>query len=73
MRGLLGLALVAGVVGVGAVALAASKDKGPKLVVVWDGTKWVYAEVRPDGLYPTNIPAPPVGRQGRVASGTYSP
>lgn len=76
MKGLGMLVVGAAVLGIGAVAFAKSKENEKKLTVVWDGQRWVYAEVRPDGIYPTNIPAPPVGNprsQGRVVSGTYSP
>jgi len=64
-----GIGLLVGIgalVGLGAVAYAATRenerDPAKQYVPVWNGTQWVYAEVRPDGLYPTNIPAPPLGR-----------
>lgn len=64
MKGLLVLAGLGALVA-GGVALAHAKDKesGPKLTVVWDpnGQRYVYAEVRPDGLYPRpDLPPPPV-------------
>lgn len=62
MRGLiLGIGALAAV-GAIAYAASASKNDTKKLTVVWDGQRWVYAEVRPDGIYPTNIPAPPIQR-----------
>lgn len=67
MRGFGLLLGVAGVAALGAVAYAATKkDDAPagNLIPVWNPNtnQWEYAEVRPDGLYPTGVPAPPIGR-----------
>lgn len=71
---LVGVVVGLGVLGVAAVAFAKSKDTAdkPKLTVVWNGTKWVYAEIRPDGIFPTDMAAPPPVSPPRYTQGRYS-
>lgn len=62
-KALLGLAVVGGVVGVAALALAKKKDEppplvGPGVVMVPDGKGgWVPARVGPGGIYPAEYNA----------------